>query len=81
MEQREQQAIQSLLDQDFELRKAFRQHADLEKQIESFNGRPALTSSDQAMRKTLQKRKLAGMDRMMAIVARYTGSSGALKTS
>jgi uncharacterized protein YdcH (DUF465 family) len=81
MEQREQQAIRSLLDQDFELRKTFRQHADLEKQIESFNGRPALTAADEALRKKLQKRKLAGMDRMMAIVARHDTESGVPKMS
>ena len=76
MEQREQQAIRPLLDQDFELRKRFRQHADIEKQIESFNGRPALTTADEALRKTLQKRKLAGMDRMMAIVASHETGGG-----
>jgi len=81
MEQREQQAIRSLLDHDFELRKTFRQHADLEKQIKAFNGRPALTAADEALRKQLQKRKLAGMDRMMAIVARHDALLPASKMS
>ena len=81
MEQREQQAIQSLLDHDFELRKAFRQHADLEKQIKAFNGRPALTAAEEALRKTLQKRKLAGRDRMAAILARHREEMPATKSS
>ncbi|MFP6662751.1 MAG: YdcH family protein [Deltaproteobacteria bacterium] len=70
MEQQDQEVIQSLLDHDFELRRHYAEHVDLERQIKAFNGQPSLSSSEEMTRKSLQKKKLAGKDRMMAIVSR-----------
>ncbi len=74
MEQRDEAIIRSLLDQDFELRRHYAQHRDFEREIDALNGRPALTTADEMARKTLQKKKLAGMDRMRAIISRYRTS-------
>lgn len=71
MEKRDEEIIRSLLDQDFELRRHYTAHRDLERKIDVLNGRPALTTDEEMARKTLQKQKLAGMDRMMAIVSRH----------
>jgi uncharacterized protein YdcH (DUF465 family) len=78
VEQRDQEAIQSHLDDDFELRRHYAEHVDLERQIEAFNGQSSLSASEEMARKSLQKKKLAGKDRMMAIVSRLRATEVAV---
>ncbi|MEO2167596.1 MAG: YdcH family protein [bacterium] len=81
MDQQDQEVIQSFLDHDFELRRHYTEHADLERQIKALNGQASLSSSEEMARKSLQKKKLAGKDRMMAIVSRLRSEETSLPGS
>ena len=74
MDKRDKELIQLLLDRDFELRRHYNEHVDLERQIKVLNGRISLNADEEMVRKDLQKRKLAGKDRIMEIIDRYRES-------
>jgi uncharacterized protein YdcH (DUF465 family) len=71
MEDRDIELIRDLVDTDQELADLWRRHLELEAQLEKMNERVYLTSEEQVERKRLQKLKLAGRDRMEAILAAY----------
>lgn len=71
MEQKDLELIRELVDTDQELAELWRRHLELETQLENMNQRVYLTSEEQVERKRLQKIKLAGRDRMDAILAAF----------
>jgi hypothetical protein len=71
MEEYERSQIESLLDRDEELRALWQEHQDLESRLRALDSRRYLSPEEQVERKRLQKRKLAGKDRIAEIVARH----------
>jgi uncharacterized protein len=73
MEKREEEQILSLADQLPELRSLYAEHQDLKKQLDTLNHKHYLTPEEELEKKRIQKLKLAGKDRMMAILAAHRG--------
>ena len=71
MEKREEDAILSLVDQVPELQDLYVEHQDLKKKLDMLNHKHHLTPEEEVERKRIQKLKLAGKDRMMAILAAH----------
>ncbi|MBA4358836.1 MAG: DUF465 domain-containing protein [Desulfovibrio sp.] len=71
MEQRDLELIETLVATDEELAKLWANHRQLDNQIENMSARLYLTSEEQVERKRLQKLKLAGRDRIEAILAAH----------
>ncbi len=71
MEDKEEQAIVSLLDKDPELRKFYEEHQELEKQLAVFQHKLHLSSEEEIEMKRIQKLKLAGKDKIMEILGRH----------
>ena len=72
MEKYEEEKIRSLIDRDEELRRYYEEHLELEKQLERFQHKRHLTPEEDLERKRIQKVKLAGKDRIMEILGRYS---------
>lgn len=75
MEDYERARIESLLDEDDELRKLWEQHLDYERRLEELDALPHLTPEEEVERKRIQKLKLAGKDRLAQRVARCQNRS------
>jgi uncharacterized protein YdcH (DUF465 family) len=73
MEKKDEELIASLLDREPELRRYYEEHLDLERQLAGFQQKLYLTPEEEVERKRLQKRKLAGKDKIMDILARHRG--------
>lgn len=71
MEQREEQMIASVVEQDPELRKYYEEHLDLEKRLEELNTKVHLSPEEEFEKKRMQKQKLVGKDKIMEILERY----------
>ena len=71
MEQKDEEFIKSLLDRDPELKRYYDEHVTLERQLAEFQGRSHLTPEEEVEKKRIQKLKLAGKDRIMAILSRH----------
>ncbi|HXG51955.1 MAG TPA: DUF465 domain-containing protein [candidate division Zixibacteria bacterium] len=71
MESREEQAIVSLLDKDPELKKYYEEHQELERKLTEYQNKIHLSADEEIEKKRLQKLKLIGKDRMMAILDKY----------
>jgi uncharacterized protein YdcH (DUF465 family) len=71
MEKKDEELIRSLVDREPELRRYYDEHVDLERRLGSFQQKAYLTPEEELEKKRLQKLKLAGKDRIMAILARY----------
>ncbi len=69
--EREEERIRSLLDVEPELRRHYDEHVQLKQRLQELRDKPFLTEEEEVEEKTIQKRKLAGKDRMMEILARY----------
>lgn len=69
MEDKDLELIERLQGQDAELGQLWREHQELEAALEAMNQRLYLTAEEQVERKRLQKRKLAGRDRIEVILA------------
>ena len=69
MEKKEEERILSLIGQNPELRVLYTEHLDLKKKLDTLNHKHYLTPEEEVEKKRLQKLKLAGKDRMMAILA------------
>jgi uncharacterized protein YdcH (DUF465 family) len=69
MEDYERARIESLLDEDDELRKLWEQHLDFEKRLQELDALSHLTPEEEVERKRIQKLKLAGKDRLAERVA------------
>lgn len=71
MEKRDEELIALLIPENEELRQLVEAHRDFERRLDDFNKRPYLTTEETIEKKTLQKQKLAGKDRIAAILADY----------
>ncbi len=71
MEKKDEELIQTLLEREPELRRYYEEHVDLERQLGQFQHKLYLTPDEEIEKKRLQKRKLAGKDRIMEILARH----------
>ena len=75
MEKREEEMILSLVDQVPELGSLYAEHQDLKKQLDTINHKHHLTPDEELEKKRIQKLKLAGKDRIMAILAAHRGET------
>ncbi len=76
MEKKEEEMIRALLNRDPELRQYYEEHVELEKRLAEFHRKLYLTAEEEIEKKRLQKRKLAGKDKIMEILARHRGREG-----
>ncbi|MGD9022342.1 MAG: DUF465 domain-containing protein [Deltaproteobacteria bacterium] len=79
MEERDERLIAQLIGKNQELRKYVEQHRQYEKQLEEYNKRIHLTTEEAIQRKKLQKRKLAGRDKIERILAKHRTSKKSVK--
>ena len=63
--------VAELIEQDIEFRSLFKQHQELEAQLEEFGRRKYLNTDESMERKRIQKVKLQGKDRMEELLRRY----------
>ncbi len=75
MEKRDLELIQKYSPGDAELKRCMEEHEMYERKLEEFNRRLYLTPEEELERKKLQKLKLAGRDRMEAILSKYRSRS------
>ena len=68
MEPRDVTLIETLLPTSPELRRLWEQHQRLERELESLRNRRILSSDEEAREREIQKLKLAGRDRIQAIL-------------
>jgi hypothetical protein len=66
-------AIEPYLGKHYELDRLWREHLDLEAQLEELDRGKWLSPEQEQHRRKLQSKKLAGKDRMMAIAAELAG--------
>ncbi len=71
MEKRDLELIQKYFDVDAELKRYVQEHEEFERRLEELNRRLYLTPAEEVERKKIQKLKLAGRDRIEAILAKY----------
>lgn len=71
MEKHDEELIKQLAESNDELRDLYEEHVALEKELAVFNGRLHLSAEEERQKRDVQKRKLAGKDRMMAILAEH----------
>ncbi|KPJ68732.1 MAG: hypothetical protein AMJ45_01980 [Syntrophobacter sp. DG_60] len=71
MEERDEALINELINRDQILRKYWEEHLELEKRVEEYNKRLYLTPEEELEKKRLKKKKLAGKDKIEAILAKY----------
>ncbi|MGB9698310.1 MAG: DUF465 domain-containing protein [Thermodesulfobacteriota bacterium] len=71
MEKRDLELIQKYINVDPELKRYMQEHEEFEKKLEEMNRRIYLTPEEEVERKKIQKLKLAGRDRIEAILAKY----------
>ena len=71
MEKKDEELIQTLLEREPDLRRYYEEHVDLERRLDSFQQKLYLTPDEEVEKKRLQKRKLAGKDKIMEILSRY----------
>jgi len=71
MEKRDLELIQKYIPSDPELKRYVEEHEEFERQLAEMNRRLYLTAEEEVERKRIQKLKLAGRDRIEAILAKY----------
>jgi uncharacterized protein len=71
MEKRDLELIQKVIHSDPELKRHVEEHEELERKLDEFNRRLYLSPDEEIERKRLQKKKLAGRDRIEAILAKH----------
>lgn len=71
MEKRDLELIQKYIVVDPELKRYVQEHEEFEKKLEEMNRRIYLSPEEEIERKKIQKLKLAGRDRIEAILAKY----------
>lgn len=71
MEKRDLDLIQKYIPTDAELKRRMEEHEQFERRLEELNRRLYLTPEEELERKKVQKLKLAGRDRIEAILSRY----------
>jgi uncharacterized protein len=73
MEEKDEALIRTLLEREPELRRYYEEHVDLERRLDAYHQKHYLTPEEEVEKKRLQKLKLAGKDKIMAILSRYRG--------
>jgi|GEM_PF-5147495 len=63
--------ITELIQTSFEYKRLFREHVELEDQINILDKQVQLSTDEQRLRKELQKKKLSGKDLMEKMIARH----------
>ncbi len=76
MEKRDLELIQKYTPCDAELNRRMAEHEEFERKLEEFNRRLYLTPEEEIERKRIQKLKLAGRDRIEAILSKYRSRNG-----
>ncbi len=71
MEKRDYELIQKYISTDAELKRHMDNHEEYEKKLQEFNRRIYLNPEEELEKKRLQKLKLAGRDRIEAILSKY----------
>jgi len=71
MEKWDEELIARLLPHHEELRRCIENHRSYEEQLEKFSQRPYLTNEEEVEKKRIQKLKLAGRDKIEAILAKH----------
>ena len=71
MEKWDEELIARLLPHNEELSRYVEEHHRFEEQLEKFNQRPYLTNEEEVEKKRIQKLKLAGRDKIEAILAKH----------
>ena len=80
MEKRDLELVQKYISTDAELKRYMDEHEEYERKLADFNRQIYLTPAEELERKRIQKLKLAGRDRIEAILLKYrsqnTGGKG-----
>jgi len=76
MEQKEIDLINRLINKDQKLQKLWEEHLELEEKIEEYNKRVYLTPEEELEKNRLKKIKLAGKDKILAILKKYKKEMG-----
>ena len=71
MERWDEELIARLLPHEEELRRHIEEHRRYEEELEKFNQRPYLTTEEEMEKRRIQKQKLAGRDKIEAILAKH----------
>lgn len=69
MESKDRELILRAAQRNAQLKRLYREHMEFEEQLERFTRRPFLTAEEQQSVAKLKRRKLRGVDRMMALLA------------
>jgi len=77
MDQSDLDLIESLKDSDAELGRRWREHVELEEQLEGYQRKRVLTTEEQREVQRLKKMKLAGRDRIAEILAKHRDAAPA----
>ena len=68
MENNERQLIEQALAHNIDLRRLYAEHLKIEEQLAALEHRKFLSPEEDLLHKTLKKRKLHGVDRMVGII-------------
>ncbi|MDH3555481.1 MAG: DUF465 domain-containing protein [Syntrophobacteria bacterium] len=71
MEKWDEELVARLLPRSEELRQYIEEHQSYEEQLEKFSQRPYLTTEEEMEKKRIQKLKLAGRDKIEAILVKH----------
>ena len=71
MEKWDEELVARLLPRSEELRQYIEEHQRYEEQLKKFSQRPYLTTEEEMEKKRIQKLKLAGRDKIEAILAKH----------
>jgi uncharacterized protein len=71
LEKRDLELIHQYISSDPELKRCMEEHEEFERKLEEWNRLLYLTPEEEVERKRIQKLKLAGRDRIEAILAKY----------
>ncbi len=80
MEHQEHEQIRRFIKDNVELRKLYREHSSLEIRLARYQTRNYLTSQEQMEQKRLKMKKLAGVERMLGILANCRDGASAVGT-
>jgi len=75
VEKRDQELIQKLIPSNPDLRHYMEEHAEFERKLEEWKRRLYLTPEEEVERKRIQKLKLAGRDKIEAILSKCRSQS------
>lgn len=71
MDTKDEELIKQLAENNEELQELYAQHVALEKDLAELTGRLHLSAEEELEKKEIQKRKLAGKDRIMQILSEH----------